>query len=325
MQKLLSLNYQILSFGEKSILYTISLLPESWRSAKNIFFMFDMRSDSEEGLKFFDTLHELAQKGWLNAANGNYTMPTNKIKILYSFKHPELHYLKKLVTRVNQYFSKPEYSKVNTEYEQAANNILQNIKKPSFLLSQLARNFSRYCNRCEQPDKALKYSKLALNWQKQLDDNGDEMCDCYSNLAMALQATGKYSEAVETGQKCENMYNDNPYSRIRKHAIERCYEVMSSAYEKLHAYQLAKSYAFKAMDIVENNSSCKPYKKYECYFNIATSLYKEKLYQRAGKYMVKAYAEYCDEKGKKPPLLSKFNIKHFVYLLRYKINKITNL
>ena len=322
---MLTVNYQVLSFGEKSILYTISLLPESWHSAKHIFLMFDMRSDTEEGLKFFDTLHGLALKGWLNVTEGKYIMPKSRIKLLYSIKKPELHYFKKLAEKVSLYFSRPEYSKKHFEYEQVANNILQNIKKPSLLISQLARNFSRYCNQLKQNEKALTYSKLAIKWQKQIDDSSDDMCDCYSSLAMALQAAGKYSEAVATGQKCENMYNDNPYSRIRKRAMERCYEVMSSAYEKLHAYQLAKSYAFKAMDIVDNNKNINLYKKYECYYNIATSLYKEKLFKRASIYIVKAYADYCDEIGHKPPFFSKYNFKHSVYLLRYKINRIINL
>ena len=321
MNNFLFVKYQCLSSGEKSVLATISVLPSSWYSVKELFFYLDIHNGSDEGVKFFDTLHALSSKGWLYVTKGCYKVSDSAVAFLKSLKISEQRYLKILIDKVSGYFDKSDISKRRKEYEHIAANILENIKSPSKKLALLAKNFSKYCLGLKQKCLALKYSDMAINFQVQVDAHDEDLCSIYAEKAAVLNSAGQYGEAIETGIKCLNfcVLHKRP-NKTKTYALELCYGVMSSAFERLNDYKKSLLYALKAIETGRRNRNYGVYEQAMSYYNAAVSYYKDGEFARARFYIIKAYAEYCNENGGKPSFFSKWNIRRIRYCVRYRIN-----
>ena len=322
MKNFLFLKYQCLSSGERSVLATISVLPSSWYSVSDLFFYLDIRNESEEGVRFFDTLHNLASKGWLCVTKGSYKVADGVMGFLKSLKISEQHYLKILIDKVSGYFAKADITKRRKEYEHIAANILEKIKSPSKKLALLAKNFSKYCLNLKQKCLALKYSDMAVDIQEQVDAHDEDLCSIFAEKAAVLNSAGKYGEAIETGLKCLDfcVMHKRP-NKTKTYALELCYGVMSSAFERLNDYKKSLLYALKAIETGRRNRNFGVYEQAMSLYNAAVSYYKDGEFARARFYIIKAYAEYCNENGgRRPGWFSKWNIRRIRYCVRYRIN-----
>lgn len=322
MNNFLFVKYQGLSSGEKSVLATISVLPSSWYSVKELFFYLDIHNGSEEGVKFFDNLHTLARKGWLNFTKGCYKISDSANSFLTSLKITEQRYLRTLIEKVSGYFAKPQIVERRKEYEHIAANILEKIKSPSKKLALLAKNFSKYCLNLKKKCLALKYSDMAVDIQKQVDVYDEDLCSIFAEKAAVLNSAGKYGEAIETGLKCLDfcVMHKRP-NKTKTYALELCYGVMSSAFERLNDYKKSLLYALKAIETGRRNRNFGVYEQATSYYNAAVSLYKNGEYARARFYIIKAYAEYCNENGgHRPGWFSKWNVRRIVICVRYRIS-----
>ena len=322
MNNFLFVKYQGLSSGEKSVLATISVLPSSWYSVKELFFYLDIHNGSEEGVKFFDTLHTLARKGWLYVTKGCYKVSDTAVGFLKSHKISEQRYLKVLIDKVSGYFAKPDITKRRKEYEHIAANILEKIKSPSKKLALLAKNFSKYCLNLKQKCLALKYSDMAVDIQEQVDVHDEDLCSIFAEKAAVLNSAGKYGEAIETGLKCLDFcVMHKRTNKTKTYALELCYGVMSSAFERLNDYKKSLLYALKAIETGRRNRNFGVYEQAVSYYNAAVSYFKDNEYARARFYIIKAYAEYCNENGgHRPGWFSKWNVRRIVICVRYRIS-----
>lgn len=322
MNNFLSVKYQLLSSSEKSVLTTISVLPVSWYSVTDLFVFLDINIGSDEGVKFFDNLHTLARKGWLNFTKGCYKISDSSKNYLKSLKINEQHYLRTLIEKVSGYFAKSHNVERRKEYEHIAANILDKIKSPSKKLALLAKNFSKYCLGLKQKCLALKYSDMAINLQVQVDAHDEDLCSIFAEKAAVLNSAGKYGEAIETGLKCLDfcVMHKRP-NKTKTYALELCYGVMSSAFERLNDYKKSLLYALKAIETGRRNRNFGVYEQAMSLYNAAVSYYKDGEFARARFYIIKAYAEYCNENGgHRPGWFSKWNIRRIRYCVRYRIN-----
>lgn len=327
MTNFLTPNYQYLSSGEKSILYTISLLPPRMYSAKDIFSVFDLSNKSEDGVKFFDTLHDLTKKGWLNFSKGMYQLTEVKKKLLYSFRRPDQHYFKKLSEKVTEFFSKDNnIAHVPAEFiekqEQVAANILKWNLRPTKQIAVLAQNFSNYWKRKKVSYLALKYSKMAVDTQFQIDGTDDDLCSYLSQRASLLFSLKKYKEAICDAAECLDLCNNGSETRKQYFAKQLSLSILSASYERLGNYESSLNYAEKALKLSRKNKLSANLQTWLSYYNAGISYFQKGEFSKAWFHVVRAYAEYCDENGQKPALFSKLNFRRNFYEFRYRMSKI---
>lgn len=327
MNKFLQPNYQFLSNGEKSILYTISLLPPRLYTANYIFSVFDLNSNSEEGVRFFDTLHDLTKKGWLTFTKGAYQLTEVKKKLLYSFREPDQHYFRNLAEKVTKFFARDNnIEKISADevknQEQVAANILGNILRPTKQIAMLARNFANYYKRKKAIFLALKYSKIAIELQGQINEYSDDFCCDMAERAVLLNSSGKFNEAITAANECIGLCEltlDNYKQRIAK---QQCLIVLATAYEKTRNYSMSLDFAHKAMELGRELKMAATLQTWQIYYNAGISYYHQSEFQNAWRNLVKAYARYCDENNAEPKFFSKLNFRKNFYELRYRICRI---
>jgi len=322
MGNLLQPNYQFLSSGEKAILYTISLLPEKMYSANYIFKVFGLNHDSKEGVEFFDTLHGLTAKGWLNFSKGNYQLNGVKKKLLYSFRLPDFHYFRRLAKNVTNFFSRyNNIEKIPAEVlenqEQVAVNILDNILRPTKQIAVLARNLSNYYKRKKAVYQAFKYSALAVEMQKELDDKDDDLCCCLAERASLLYSMKKYKEAIIDALHCLTLCMEG--DSMKKYCSRQLsLGILAASYEKTGNYDLSFKYALNALKLGRELKLSATLQQWLSYYNAGISFFRNRKFSDAWLCIVKAYAEFCDEKSKKPAFFSKLNFRRIFYEFVYR-------
>lgn len=327
MTNILVPNYQYLSSGEKSILYTISLLPERMYSPKDIYKVFDLSNKTEEGIKFFDTLHDLTKKGWLSFSKGMYQLTEVKKKLLYSFRRPDQHYFKSLAEKVTAFFSKDNISAqipacVVENPEQVAENILKWNLRPTKQIAVLAQNFSNYWKRKKVSYLALKYSKMAVDTQVQVDGSDDDLCSYLSQRASLLFSMKKYKEAVLDAAECLDRCGDNADTRKQYFSKQLSLSILSASYEKLGNYESSLNYAEKALQLGKKHKLSANLQNWLSYYNAGISYFQKSDFSKAWFHLVKAYAEYCDENNKKPAFFSILNFRRNFYEFRYRVSRV---
>ncbi|MBR4264828.1 MAG: tetratricopeptide repeat protein [Bacteroidales bacterium] len=320
-------NYQFLSSGEKSILYTISLLPQRFYTAKDIYSVFELNSNSDEGVKFFDTLHGLTKKGWLSFSKDSYKMPEVKRRLLYSFRLPDQHYFRRLAENVTKFFSRDNNIEtvpveVVENQVQVATNILNNVLRPTKQVAILARNFSNYYKRKKAIFLALKYSKIAVDFQIQLDDKDEDMCCFWAERAQLLHSSGKYHEAISTALKALDLcYSD--YDSFKRYGSKiLSLGVLAASYEKIGDYVKSLHYAEATLALGKSHQLSATLQHWMSFYNAGISYFHHFQFRKAWLYLVKAWAEYCDENNNKPKFFSKLTFRRNFYEFMYLITKV---
>ncbi|MBQ9214238.1 MAG: hypothetical protein IJ150_09925 [Bacteroidales bacterium] len=323
-------NYQYLSNGEKSILYTISLLPPRMYSAKDIFNVFDLNYKSDESVKFFDTLHDLTKKGWLTFSQGMYQLTEVKKKLLYSFRQPDQHYFRNLVEKVTKFFSKDNnISQVSKEFienqEQVAANILKWNLRPTKQIAVLAQNFSNYWKRKKVLCLALKYSKMAVDTQFLAGGSDEDLCFYLSQRAALLFSLKQYKEAVCDAMECLDICGEKLEKRKYYFSKQLSLSILSASYEKIGNSEASLKYAEKALELSKKHKMSANLKNWLSYYNVGVSSFKRGEFSKAWFHIVKAYAEYCDENSKKPAFISQLNFRRNFYEFWYRVSRLLGL
>ncbi|MCQ2973932.1 MAG: hypothetical protein MJ211_03895 [Bacteroidales bacterium] len=318
-QNFLSLNANILSKLEIFILYNISILPNNWYSIKYFFNFLDLKSDSNQAVDIFNSIHELSKKGWLFFNKDCFLMNDFCKQTLFNFSKPNFKYIKNIVNKLSVYFADFKFNNRNFEYEDIAINIFEYIKKPTKQIAILAHNFSQYFNKFKQKSLALKYSDLAVKIQTEIDDNDDDLCTFYAEKANILNSNGKYSEAIDTGIKCLDFcVINNNVNKTKTYALALCYSVLSSAWNCLKDYNKSLIYSLLAIKFGEDNN-VKNFSQSSIFNNLAISYFKINDFINAKDFIIKAFLEFCYENGHKPNLFSKLYLRKFYYQFRFRL------
>ena len=98
--------------------------------------------------------------------------------------------------------------------------------------------------------------------------------------------------------------------------------ILAASYEKTGKYDLSLKYALDALKLGKEHKLAATLKHWMSYYNAGISFFRNKNFSKAWFYMVKAYAEFCDENSGKPAFFSKLNFRRNFYEFVYRVSSV---
>lgn len=317
MNNSLLIKYQCLTHSEKNILYSISVLPDQWLTIKDLYVLFNLKTDTPAGLNFFDSLSNLKSKGWLLFNKDAYKMNRAAKNILYAGHKPEAVFFKRIIKTVGDHFSKPVNADTGKDYLLIADNIFKNITGPTKQIVKLAETISLYFHKQKAKKKALLYSLAAVKFQELVNNADENMCRVYVRRAVILQWAKLYNQAEEAALECIKIgLSEKEDTRN----IQAAYGILSSIYLNTKNY-------FKSIECASNAvhasffHGCSQFTPLSlCRYNAAYSYFKLGDFESAADQICKAYNEFCFENRRIPRFFSILNLNRLRFLLKKRLN-----
>ena len=94
--------------------------------------------------------------------------------------------------------------------------------------------------------------------------------------------------------------------------------ILAASYEKIGNYDLSFQYALNALKLGSEHKLSATLQQWLSYYNAGISFFRNRRFSDAWLYIVKAYAEFCDENSKKPAFFSKLNFRRNFYEFVYR-------
>jgi len=290
----MNLDLNKLNLKERKIAFCLSILPELCFSIPELMEMFQINED--EQFAFFDTIHDLSNKGFLQ-----------RNKALYGIKPEFAHYLvdNKITTvencsaLINYFTSKLENSKLDLEKEfeplfAKMKNIFTNISGTSLKLAQLSYLLSSNLFKYKKYQDALKYNQLAVDISEKIDKKHPSIAIFYRNKAIIHKKLGDNNLSIYYSLKDIEILelNAGKYDDL----LPSSYYSLSKTYEDAHDYEKAIEFGLKAIHFEKKRKTVKSLNLSGLYHNLAYYYMKLNNLDNASKFIDKAVESYLSVK-----------------------------
>jgi tetratricopeptide (TPR) repeat protein len=260
-------DFKILNEDEKEVISGLALLPVEFYSIPELSAFFFVEKNAEAA--FFDTIHDLSTKGYMDANKGLYAIKQTVAEEIIQNINPGIEECPKLV---NYYIHKLELQIKDTAstffplFKQTS-HLLQKIKKNSLHLAQLSYLLSSNLINYKKYDEALYYNALAVEISERIDEHHPLVALFYRDKAFIHKKLGNHKKAIiyslkdiEILERHEGKYDD---------LLPDSYFALSKTYEVAHDYKKAIEYNLKAIKYEQMRSQKRTLNLSYLYQNLA--------------------------------------------------------
>jgi len=320
--------FKILNNKEVQLITSLSIIEHKYYSVIELFEMFQIDKDGE--LSFFEMIHDLSKKDYLNKNEDKYLI-NSEIKdfILNS----SIANTERCSVIINYFYNKLENIKLPIsnkliDVTKQTEILLQNIKENSLSFANLIiRLYVRY-DKTKDYNKSLELNKLAINTLKKIDNKHPRLAFCYRDISQTYRKIGKPNEALKYNKKDIHLLES--YSNKYDYLLSDSYQEISKTYEANDEFHYAIVYSNKALNIEQklNKGDEKSNKISYIYSNLSHYCYMYGDYKSAVHYVEKALKVFdrnADGERNNFEILLK-NKKHYIatnkmftFLEKYKI------
>jgi len=293
---------------EKEILSSLAMLPITFYSMPDIMSFFFI--DGQEHAFFFDTIHDLSSKGFLDTDKGLYAIKPEVAQEIIEIVNPGIEECPRIV---NYFVGKLESPTKDFEnvflpvFTQLA-TLLDKINKNSLHLAQLCYLLSSNLLSHNKLDEALSYNQLAVDISVEIDDRHPLVALFYRDKAYIHKKLGDPDKAIfyslkdiEILERYEGKYDD---------LLPDSYFALSKTYEAVQNYNKAVEYNLKAIKYEQKRNPKRSLNLSFLYQNLAYYYAKLNNLHHASMFINKAVESYKKE--------SKKDKSDFIQLMRDK-------
>jgi tetratricopeptide (TPR) repeat protein len=288
--------FNILNAWEKQIICSLSILPNQSLTIPDLCGLFLI--EETEQVSFFDTIHDLSIKGFLDREKASYKInPAIAENIINEIK-PGIEECPRII---KQFSDKLELPKLANEkcfysiYDQIA-VLLERIKKDNLHLAHLSYLLSSNLIRYNNYKEALKYNELAVEISEKIDKTHPLVALFYRDKAYIHRKLGNSKKAI-----CYNLKDieilelqGGKYDEL----LTDSYYAISKTYESIRNFDKALEYNLKAIKFEKKKNTNNSSNLSGLYQNLANYYSKLNNLQHASLSINKAVESYTDEKNK---------------------------
>jgi hypothetical protein len=289
-------NFEILNEKEKEVVSSLALLPVEFYSIPELSSFFFV--ENFENVTFFDTIHDLSIKGYLDTSKGLYAIKSTIAESILENVNPGIEECPRIV---NYFVNKLELPRKEGEatfihlYRQLS-YLLQKIKKNSLHLAQLSYLLSSSLVSYKKYNEALYYNELAVEISERIDERHPLVALFYRDKAYIHKKLGNPKKSIiyslkdiEILERHEGKYDD---------LLPDSYIALSKTYEVVHNYKKAIEYNLKAIKYEQKRTSERPLNLSYLYQNLAFYYAKLNNLHHASLFINKAVESFTQERKK---------------------------
>ncbi len=270
-----------LTYLEQQVLSCFFVLPSEEMRVADLFDFFQITEAQQ--VSFFDCIHDLSTKGWLQRLKGNYKLNDSVRQTIKNTVNPNT---EKCSLVINFFVNKLVQvgKKENIQrYLPYVDNILNNLTENTKPLAVLANNFAVYYDKAGQSTKCVNYLHRAVEIQKNIDHTILDLAFYYNNLAIAYRKSGNLRKSIEFSYKSIDINKrlNDTYSGF----MVNSYSILSSTYQKLKNHDKAIEYNLKAVEIGEYIYPANHNRLADLYYDLAVSYYNSLSFSNAKYFM----------------------------------------
>jgi len=280
--------YQSLTTVEQILLANLSLLPCTALNVTEIFS--NLGISKTENLRYFNALHSLQMKGYLEKKSDKYIFPLSKKLDYVAVNYIDIDDCKKIVNEISKKFASFDDTTDLKDFTEIAENIVNFIETPTRQIAVLANNLSVYFDIDKNMNDSLKYSHRAIELQIIIDNQSDELCFYYNNLALVYRKMGRYPKALRASLKSKRLA-ENTNTKNSK-LLAHTYNILSATYGRLHHYSKAVEFNLKAIEHGEKASGIAEITLANYYYDAAVTYYNSTNFLNAKHYIDHAITLY---------------------------------
>ncbi len=304
--------YDILSEQHK---YLLNVLLIFGNEKTNLSFVIDNFFEDQKTEEFYDLIYDLRDASWLVLEKDKYFISKEVEDFLFKFYPPKVENSEIVIEYFLKILIPPFKNRLEIETELLLLKVLYRIKGNSKSLAQLNDYYAQYLDFIGEYQSAIKFYSLAVKIYSSLKIQDSVLCNFYNHLAEEYFKIADYDNALAISYKTENIIYSLSFENIV--LLVYTYTLISHIYFKQKKYQLAYSYAKKALDIAKNKVIDKNILA-DLYYETAIIAMKLKKYDKALFLLEKSYdyAQNVSTKEKNYDLLERIRSqKHYLQML----------
>jgi len=290
----MSIDFNILSTKEKRILLCLSVIPSTLFSIPELKEMFHV---GDEGLcAFFDTIHDLSTKEFLDRRNDLYGIKPEQAQSIIKKNKPTF---EDCAALINYFTGKLEKNNLDfgNEFEPTYNKLkflFENISGVSFHLAQLSYLLSSNLVKFKKYDEALKFNQLAVDISEKIDKKHPSIAIFYRNKALIHKKLGDTNLSIYYSLKDIEILEQNAgkYDDL----LPGSYFNLSKTYEDLHNYEKAIEYNLNAIQFEKKRKPLRSINLSGLYHNLSYYYMKLNNLRKASLFIDKAVESYSTSK-----------------------------
>lgn len=305
--------FKILDNKEIEIISSLSVIEYKYYSVIELFDIFQV--EKEEHLEFFETIHELYKKKYLDKDKDKYSIKFDKKKSILKY---DLANTENCTVIINYLYIKLKEVKLPVtkkiiEITKQTEILIESVKGSSLALANLIiRLYVRY-DISKNYKKALSLNKRAIKILKSIDDKHPILAFCYRDGSFLYSKLGKTTQALKLNKKDINLLES--YSSKYNYLLSDSYQAISKTYEDAEDFYNAIEYSHKALQIEQKlyKDNKNSNKLSALYNNLSHYYYRYDDYEGAIFYINKAIELYKKNKNQDNSIIELLlkNKKHY--------------